>query len=198
MKQYCLIQTHKASNVNYISDIFNHNPRVAIDTTNFQYNFPLQLELLSQHLNNTKVANQFKLIHSDILTENHAFASYSLCNVCKFIYFVRPPEPTLSEMLASKMYAPLEADSYYCFRLQRLSQIAEKTPNALLITWNEVANNRAFKAIEDYLGLKMSLDSRGKKLERSFYYQVPQEIISHAERAYDKYVGKMRRVLITV
>lgn len=194
-KEHLFIITHLGSNFSYLDTLLNGNPRVAATHTGFVYTYPLQLKLLNQHFEQLNNVNQFRRIYSDSLVQNHAFACKEMYKLCKFIYFVRPAEPTLSELMAEKTLGPMEADSYYCFRLQRMSEMAKHTPNALLITWNDLATKKAYPLIENYLGLKMPLDNRGKELERSIYYQAPQELVRHADRAYDRYVARIRKCL---
>lgn len=188
--------THYKSGFHYLNQILGCHPRLAVNCTGGIYSHITDLLALDEITTKEKFSNKFKAIYTDTILQNHAFV-YKTCkellNACKFIYLIRDAESTLSELLAEKSMNPESAVNYYRFRLQRLCQLSKLTPGALFLTWDDLESQRAFPLIEEYLGLKMPL--QGPVLGRTIYYEVPDELLLPADKAYKKYSKKIQERL---
>ncbi len=147
MKKVCFLIGHEQSGSNILFDILSANPRIQGYKTLTTYNHPLSLESLTNlphKLRNTAAIWLTELLH------NYQFSCKKLYNICKFIYMIRPAEATLNGLV--DVYDAECAAMYYCYRLQRICEMAKRTPGAVLVT-----DMSALPLIEEYLGLKEHL-----------------------------------------
>ena len=191
-----LIITHHKSGYEFLNQVLGKHPRISANHTGFLYGHPIDLLKTSKIIEEQNITNRFRQLFADTLLYNHTFTCPALYKLCKFIYLVRSPEAAISEMVASKQYEPDRAVNYYRFRLQRLAQMAKETPGAIMLTWEDL-NAEGFRLIDNYLGLKMPLNIRNEQVSREFFYEIPENLLRPAEKAYEKYTKRMRQWLKT-
>ena len=153
MKKVCLLVSHEQSGSSALFNILGAHPRVQAYNTGRVYNHTLVLQELTGLPHKTQTAAAIWL---EQLQHNYQFSCKELYGVCRFLYMVRPAEPTLNALIAAG-YDPGCAARYYCYRLRRLCEMAKRTPNGVLVTFEDARTGGAFRLIEDYLVLKTPL-----------------------------------------
>ena len=153
MKKVCLLISHEQSGSGALFDILGANTRVQAYHTGRTYNHPLVLGAVTSlpHKNCTTAA-----IWLDELLHNYQFSCKELYKVCRFVYMVRPAEPTVNALILAG-YEPDCAARYYCYRLRRMCEMAKRTPEAVLVTYEDAQSGRVFPLIEKYLTLRTPL-----------------------------------------
>lgn len=166
-------------------EMLDNNPRVKGFRLNRPYtDMPSVYELTQER---HKLNNQ-AAIYMDELLFNHSLQTKDAYRYCQFIYVVRPAEPTLNELVARRLYTPLFATRYYCYRLQRICEMAKRTPGAVLLTWDDLATGRGLSLVEEYLGLKNKLSAPIMKRGTSMAL-VPLQYVKEAEESYEKHLS---------
>ena len=69
--------------------------------------------------------NRYAKVFYDELCFNHQLRSRSLYQACHYIYVVREPAVSLP-LIVGEGYTDIMALNYYCFRLRRLCEMAQK------------------------------------------------------------------------
>jgi hypothetical protein len=120
--------------------------------TEISYNHYSSVELLSEQKHKI---DDSSAIYMDLLLFNYEFSCTSLYDHCKFIYFIREAKPTLNKIIEDyPQYKPETALKYYCFRLRRICEMAKRTPNCIVLTWEDLHAKRGLNLLEEYLNLK--------------------------------------------
>jgi len=173
--------------------------------TEASYNHPSDLHLLTDNIHkNDNLAS----IYLDELVYNHSLTCRSICDACKFIYFI-PDHWVLNHLVASYGYSPTTALRYYSSRLQGLYDYMQRTPECVVVI-GEVDKDVRFE-LADWLELPEELgynfvdisetkDIGHKAYEglREFGNVVPNEIIAEAQQEFDKYVYSIRKLGLRV
>jgi hypothetical protein len=180
MKKVVFIVSHLGSGSDELVRVLNENPRVIIHQSEQVYSHPDDLDWLFSQ--GHKLDNA-AAIYGHHLLQNMFLTSESFYNICKFIYVIRPAKPSLNIIL--NKYTPLTASRYYCFRLRRICEMAKRTPGAVFLTWQNLADNKFQPIIENYLNLKDPL-SQGNFTENS-KDEVHLGIIEQAQTSYERY-----------
>lgn len=176
---YIFIVSHLGSGASMLCESFDKHPHIARGAFKTAYTHINDLELMKFH-------NPYVRIHYDKLCFNYQFAATSLYKCCKFIYVVREASPTLNHI--SRHYHPIKAADYYCYRLRRLCEMARKTPNSLLFTWDNLP--KSFPLIQKYIGIKKPLEStyREEVQQNNLSYQ----LIENCQKKYEKYLYQLK------
>jgi hypothetical protein len=182
--------------------VLDQNSRVsALGTSGLVYDHPTKLGQLyrgwKKHSQRyIDVANTV-----DKLVFNHQLVSTSFYNICNFIYMIREPKSALANII-QKGYS----DEYYAFRLRRMCEMAVKTPNAVLLTYDQLIDDekrgKKFKQIENMLNLKTPLmpyftsqtNDKGSLKEGKIItnaeesnIEIPQHLLERCNSVYSKY-----------
>lgn len=172
------------SGASYLYESLDRNPRVQ----GFRSDRPYTSMLDVLDLTNRKhKLNNAAAVYMDELLYNHWLQTKDAYKYCQFIYVVRRPEPVLNELVSRRLYTPLWATRYYCYRLQRICEMAKRTPGAVLLTWDDLATGRGLPLVEDYLGLKTPL-SRFTLPRRNGASLVPHSLVEEAERSFESHL----------
>ena len=183
MRKVAFVISHLGSDSVELVRILNENPRILIHTSTTNYESVKSLDWLfeSGHkLDNTAA------IYGDHLLHNHQFAAPSLYKFCRFIYVIRPAKSSLNAISNST------AHRYYCFRLRRICEMAKRTPNALLITWPDLADGRAFHKIEEFLNLKNELKSTTLSFIEE--HELSPEFVEKAQDSYERHLYYLKHL----
>jgi hypothetical protein len=182
MKKVLYVASHMCSGSSNLVEILNENSRVQIHKSDLFYNHPTVLSHLYElgHKWETTAS-----VYGDHLLNNTSFSCKELYPLCKFIYFIRRPEETLGEVIASDpRYTWETAARHYCFRLRRICEMAAKTPGAVFLTRDDIG--KGLEIIDDYLNLKDPLVLKDYPENKSEY--VPSNILESCEQSYEKHL----------
>ncbi len=181
MKKVVFIVSHLGSKSEDLVEILNANSRIEIFFTQNMYSYPLNLKHLTE---NDHKLNNAAAIYGDQLFYNNQFSCKALLKICKFIYVIRDSSSLFDIKLnINKAY------DYYRFRLRRMCEMAKIT-GGILLTHQDILNNRKFKEIEGYLNLKEPLQPKIRNLENV------SKKIELAELKYEKYLFLMKQYLV--
>ena len=186
MKKVCFIVSHLGSGSLDLIDILNKNQKCLFENSLVEYDNPLILEWLFNKKHKTR---NVSAIYGDHLVYNMSFSCKKLYELCKFIYVIRPARATLNEIKATKHlpYNEKNATNYYKFRLRRICEMAHHTPDAVLMTWDDLAKGTGFPIIEEYLGLKEQLKVEYHHFPLDVKDDFNESLIEEAQDAYERY-----------
>lgn len=180
----CFIVSHLGSGSGDLIEILNKNPKCVIQSSNFQYENPLDLNWLF------KVGHKCRdssAIYGDHLLFNISLTSKKFYEFCKFIYVIRPPRSSLNSFVRQANLGAEESSRYYRFRLRRMCEMAKRTPGAVLATWDDLAKGSAFSIIEEYLELKKPLKPEHQHFVAEHNDYIEGKLISQCDDAYERY-----------
>jgi len=181
MKKVAFVVSHLGSESEELVRILNENPRVVIYPKDRVYTHPTDLDWLFEH--GHKLDNA-AAVYGNHLLHNASFTSKSLYEICKFIYLIRPAKPSIN-IIQTENYTAHTACRYYCFRLRRICEMAKRTPKAVFLTWQDLADGRGQILIERYLNLKNPLGP--VSFSEPTEDETPPELIEQAQDSYERY-----------
>lgn len=156
MKKILFVCSHLYSGSSALYDALNRHPKIQgynlADRS--PYSGPLNLLTLTEQ--HHKLDNR-SAIYMDKLLYNHHLSTKTAYKECKFIYVVREPTAVLNLLVGNDKMKQSFAVRYYTYRLRRLCEMAKRTPGAVLLTWNDLIENRGIDLIEEYLNLKQPI-----------------------------------------
>lgn len=191
MKKAVLVISHEGSNSDALCEILNRNPRVQLTHPNLVYNHPEVVESLTNHTH--KLSNS-AAVWLDVVLHNFYFSHKEIYKMCKFIYMIREPKPTLDSIVDLNSNTDCVI-RYYCYRLRRICEMARSTPGSLLLQWEDVYTGRAFHLVERFLGLKEPL-----QLDQLLFVQpkpnpfVTTSMIETCQNAYERYLYYLKNL----
>jgi hypothetical protein len=180
MKKVCFVVSHIGSGSSELVESMNRNPRCEIHSTRTQYSSPESLNWMFAR--GHKMRNS-SAIYGDHLLFNASLSCRKLYDFCKFIYVIRPARQSLGAVIAAG-YGEDEASRYYRFRLRRMCEMAKRTPEAVIATWDDIARGEILGEIESYLGLTTPLD-RFQPSEGSC--DARESVVEQCQDAYERY-----------
>lgn len=143
---YLFIVTHLGSGASALCDALSRHPRCGRAIR--------QVYSHANDLAKMKEGNPFSKIYFDKLVYNYQFTCPSLYSQCKFIYVIREPKLVLPYLVHVKGYSARGACRYYAYRLRRLCEMARKTPNKLVSTFDEIDVEK----IRKFINVKQSIN----------------------------------------
>lgn len=182
MKKVCFIISHHGSGSFDLLNILNQNPRCDIHSSQYSYDNPQDLNWM--FLKNHKCRDN-SAVYGDHLLYNMSFSCKKLYNYCKFIYVIRPARASLNEMI-SMNYQQEYAARYYRYRLRRICEMAKKTPDSVLVTWEDLVKGY-FSEIENMLNLKEKLYLKNHHFITQETNSFKESLVSECEDAYERY-----------
>lgn len=185
MNKIVFLCSHEYSGSNFLYESMDKNPRIqGYKNLSFIYTSPNELISLTQQKH--KLENRAAIYMDEILYNWQLFDKNTL-KVCKFIHVVRRPESVLNYFSEYKKLSPEFALRYYLFRLRRICEIAKRTPEAVLLTYDDLIEGKGMNLIEDYLELKNPIDFHFNDLPE-VKSNFPMKSINEAETAYERYL----------
>jgi hypothetical protein len=186
MKKVCFVVSHLGSGSLDLVDILNRNPRCQIQCSSAQYESPESLNWL---LSTPHKCRDSSAIYGDHLLYNMSISCKNLYEFCKFIYVIRPARASLNEIatLQDTGLSEQAASDYYRFRLRRMCEMARRTRDAVLVTWDDLAKGKAFPTIEEYLGLNKQLVIEHHHFSLEGRDSFKEALIEQSQDAYERY-----------
>ena len=191
MKKICFVASHLMSGSSILCDALDENPRVqhfrlALSRPYWDVSAVFDLIYRQHKLDNSAA------VYLDELIFNYELQIKHLYSCAKFVYVVRPPIKTLNLLVSNKLYTPLRAVRYYCYRLRRLCEMAKRTPGAVLLQWDDLITGRGLSLVEDYLSLKVKLempDDAFQSLKGTDDILIPNAMMKEAEICYERHLS---------
>lgn len=72
--------------------------------------------------------------------------------------------------------------------------MARKTPDSLLLTWDDLASGKGFAAVEQHLGLKDQLKAEHHHFRACLKDDFDERLISECQDAYERYYYYLDRL----
>ena len=178
---FLFVATHLYAGGSILIDCMSENERIkSCGHTGFIYHSPPDLISLKERINKSKPTSGITYV--DELVYNSQIASKHFYNYCKWIYLIREPESTLKYLV--KKYTPENAEKYYSFRLRRLCEMAVRTPDALILHYEDIFNGNAIWCIEKYLDLKINCS---KSMVEEEIIDIPRKVLKRATSSWVRY-----------
>jgi hypothetical protein len=184
MKRVCFVVSHLGSGSSDLVEVLNGNPRCEIYDSGTQYDNPAAMEWM---FNKGHKCRDSSAVYGDHLLFNTSMSHKSFYGFCKFIYVIRPARASLNEIVALRKYTQENAAKYYRFRLRRMCEMAKRSPDSVLLTWDDLAKGTAFPIIEDYLGLPKQLRTEFKHFSSEMSDVFKENLIEECQDAYERY-----------
>jgi hypothetical protein len=156
-----------------------------IDIKNSGIMYENKLDLLNM-FGKHKTASA-EAIYGDQLLFNYNLSTEDLFPLCKFIYLIRGAKATLNELV--KKYHPDSAYLYYCYRLERIYQMAKET-NGLLLTFETLSQST--KKVEEFLEVKTPLLEI--VTDNNYSDVVPSSMVEKAQERYEYYYYLIKNI----
>lgn len=134
----------------------NNHPRIQGCDTGYRFPYINPANLIHLTEQSHKLNNKSS-IYMDQLLFNYELSTKVVYKECKFLYVLREPAPVLKYMIEIQKIKPIFAARYYTYRLRRICEMAKRTPNAVLLTWEDLLANRGISLLENYLNLKQPI-----------------------------------------
>jgi hypothetical protein len=157
MKKVIFICSHLFSGSNQLYAAMQQNPRIQGYKSKNLNNYESSMNIINLMSCRHK-ANNNSAIFMDEINFNYQISTKNVYSSCKFIYVLRSPEQCIPQIISNFGYRPLNAVRYYTFRLRRICEMARNTPGAVLLTFDDLLNDRGADLINDYLELVKPID----------------------------------------
>lgn len=190
MNKIVLVCSHLYSGSQVLLESMNQNPRIQHYNlaSSFNYTSPLSFHTLIKQ--DHKMKNK-SAIYMDHLLYNYELSTSAAFSYCKFLFVIRPPETVLNFLISEKKYKPQFAARHYAFRLRRICQLAKRCSGGVLLTWQDLLENRGIDLINDLLELKTPIKFNPEQLNAykpRFSNNLSGIYLKESETAYEKYL----------
>lgn len=181
MKKVCFVVSHLGSGSSELVEAMNRNPRCEIYSTRTQYSSPESLNWMFARGHKTRNSSA---VYGDHLLFNASLSCRKMYEFCRFIYVIRPARQSLGAVMAAG-YGEDEASRYYRFRLRRMCEMAKRTPEAVIATWDDLARGEVLGRIQDYLGLSTPIET--PNLSEGVPCDIKGSVAEQCQDAYERY-----------
>lgn len=123
-------------------------------------------------------------VYGDHLLFNTSVTTKEMYGRFPSIFVVRPARHSLSEILGMG-YSESGASSYYRFRLRRICEMAKRSPESLLLTWDDLAKESCAATITEYMRLYEPLAPISVKAPPRD--ACSEAVVEECQRAYERY-----------
>lgn len=193
---FLFLITHLCSGFEHFVPALNANPRIQIIGKGYRYNNLLDIHPIMRTPH--KYPNKSLAIHGDYIVFNYSMQDKPFLDNCKFVYLVREPEGALSDLMTLNWYTLKTAYNYYTFRLRRMAEMSKRTPNAILLTWDGLLENKGLSEVKSYLGLKSPIELQNQFFTKNENLAVlPHDLLVKARDTYERYLYILRSRLVT-
>ena len=193
MKRIVFLTSHLCSGVYELMDLLNQNPRIDLRGNGMQYVHPsdlYDLYKLGHKLRNSAA------VYGDYLVFNHDLQHKRFYSFSNFIYLVRPARLTLNEIIhhPNSTYDEDSAYRYYVYRLRRICEMAKRTPNAVLLTYQNLIDGNGFGLIDEMLELNQPLIPNPERFQQKSPNTFSSDLIKKAEDSYERHLYFLRQL----
>lgn len=189
MKKILFICSHPYSGSSALYEGLNQHQKIqGFKSSNFQsYSSPNHLLDLTNYPH--KLTNR-SAIYMDELLYNQSFYLKYAYSKCKFVYVIREPEIPLNFMIAQEKKKPIFAVRQYTFRLRRICEMAKRTAGAVVLTWDDLRNEKGMDILQEYLGITGLYFNSELLLpyKRSFNNAIKLDLLEQTQDCYEKYL----------
>jgi len=181
LKKVCFVVSHLGSGSGSLVSALNANPRCEIRDSGARYDGASGIRWLFRMGHKCRDASA---VYGDHLLFNASISSKRLYGMFQNIFVIRPARHSLNEIVL-RGYNEKGASSYYRFRLRRICEMARRSPESLLLTWDDLARDSSMRIIEEYLGLSAPLETprTGVPARDS----CSEAVVDECQQAYDRY-----------
>lgn len=191
MKNIVFIVSHLGAGSEALIYSMNKNSRIESRRVEGGYKDITAIESLT--INPHKLGNS-AAFYMDRILYNYEFSCPSLYKFCRFIYLIREARPTLNKVAGIptlQKKSPPNIERYYRYRLRRIYEMAKHTPEAILLTWEDIASKRGLKLIEQYLNLNEPLNLTIREEIKDL---VDIEMVNKAQECYERYLCRLKKL----
>ncbi len=149
MKKVCFVVSHLGSGSASLVAALNANPSCQFIESNAKYDGPASVRWIFKMGHKCRDASA---VYGDHLLFNASITSREMYGRFLNIFVVRPARHSLNEIIRMG-YNERGASSYYRFRLRRICEMAKRSPDSILVSWEELAKESTADIISEYLGL---------------------------------------------
>ena len=123
-------------------------------------------------------------VYGDHLLFNASVTSKEMYGRFLNIFVVRPARHSLNEII-NMGYNERGASSYYRFRLRRICEMAKRSPDSVLVSWEELAKESTADIISEYLGLPTLINPPAPS--ESSIEACSESTVEECQMAYERY-----------
>jgi len=161
------------------------------------YESPLHLLRLCENIH--KINNR-SAVYLDNLVYNYQISTKSVYDYCKFIYVLTKPEHVINSLISIEKKKVSHAINYYNFRLRRICEMAKRTPGAIFLTFEDMAQGKGMNLISDYLELREPVEFNPLYLapfQKTFSTDLLGSVLrSQVEDTYERYLYFLKNQLL--
>lgn len=189
MKKLIFVCSHLHSGSRELCEILDDHPKIQICKNFEKQNYANPLDLFQATSAPHKLQNK-SAIYLDHLLYNYQLSMKSAYSYCRFIYVVRSPEPVINLLMNRNNMNLSQAIRYYTYRLRRLYEMSKNTPNAVVLTWEDLKYNNFGSLIQNYLSLVQPIKASDEKTSKFYVADTisNQFDLSAVEDKYQKYL----------
>ncbi len=189
MKRVLFLSSHPGANAEQLSKLLECNKYIQFYDSNAVYRHPSDVATLqlSPHKDTTTAA-----IYATLLLDNGRLSGKSLYKFCHFVYFIRSPKATITELVNNKVCNLKNAIDLYVIRIRRIYEMAFQTPEAVFLTWDNIKDNKGLDLIEKYFYLKSPLQYNDSFTEPKDC--ILASYLQEAEEAYEGIIYRMKQL----
>ena len=178
MKTVLFLASHLGAGSDVLFDILASHPRIEGFKTHVSYDHYDKIESLLSHPHKNNKSNA---IWADILLHNHSFTCKPLIPRCKFVYLLREPRGSLSDIMSSTDYDLDMASRYYRYRLRGLCEYAIRS-SGYVLTYDRLGD---LSGLTQYLGFKEALSV---SVPPETLAEISEEVLAECDKSYEKYL----------
>lgn len=193
MKRVVFLTSHLCSGVFELKHLLNQHPRIDLRGTGLTYEHPTNIDDLiglGHKLRNSAA------IYGDHLIYNTDFQHKQFYSFANFIYIVRHPRHTLNEIYThpNSSYSENSVFRYYVYRLRRICEMAKRTQKGVLLTYQNILDNRGINLIEDLLEIDSIKHDPNIFQDKVIKDDFSPDLMEKAEESYERHLYYLRQL----
>lgn len=173
---------HDGNGARDLMGALNGHPQIQIHETDIHYTYALNLDTVFRLKHKQENALSY---WGDLFLNNTRIATNYFYNRCKFIYVIDN-----GKSLKHMRRQGVEGLRYYTFRLRRICEMVQHTPDALLLLWQDLLDGNGADLIESYLKLRSPLEFSFE--EKTPIAEVDRDHLEEAESSFERHYYFLR------
>lgn len=189
MKKLIFVCSHLHSGSSELCKILSEHPKIQYCNNFEKQTYSNPVDMFQATSSSHKMKNK-SAIYLDHLLYNYQLSIKSAYSYCRFIYLVRSPEPVINLLISNDTMSFDQAVRHYTYRLRRLCEMFKNTPDAVLLTWEDLKSGDFKSKIENYLSLSPPIEITQENISKFYEYESfsNQFDLSDVENKYQKYL----------